>query len=136
MKEHWLEITDIKKLTNFSRKLIFNSFNESPDTIKLENAEFFTLIENMSDSELTELESILPYKESEMIIKSFIKTKKHKKTSKIIHLMKESNYGKVLEDLNQRMVSNIIRNLVSKGVVETAFDEEKNDFVFWIKEDK
>jgi hypothetical protein len=34
------------------------------------------------------------------------------------------------------MVSNIISGLVQKGLVETAFDEEANDFVFWVKNDQ
>ena len=33
------------------------------------------------------------------------------------------------------MTANILNNLVSKGYVDTAFDEEENDFVFWVKED-
>jgi hypothetical protein len=34
------------------------------------------------------------------------------------------------------MVSNIISGLVQKGLVETAFDEEANDFVFWVKKNE
>ena len=34
------------------------------------------------------------------------------------------------------MVSNMISNLVKKGLLESAFDEEKNDFVFWKKDIK
>ena len=38
-----------------------------------------------------------------------------------------------MEQLCERMVSNIIQSLVKKGLVETAFDNEKNDFIFWVK---
>jgi len=31
------------------------------------------------------------------------------------------------------MVSNILQGLVQRGIVETAFDDESNDFVFWVK---
>jgi hypothetical protein len=31
------------------------------------------------------------------------------------------------------MISNIIQGLVKKGVLHTAFDNEKNDFIFWVK---
>ena len=31
------------------------------------------------------------------------------------------------------MTSNILNGLVNKGIVETAYDDETNDFVFWIK---
>ena len=49
--------------------------------------------------------------------------------------MLESDYDNVLRQLSERMISNIVRNLVKKGLVESAFDEDKNDFVFWIKKD-
>jgi hypothetical protein len=32
------------------------------------------------------------------------------------------------------MVSNILTKLVSDGIIESAFDTEKNDFIFWVKE--
>jgi hypothetical protein len=32
------------------------------------------------------------------------------------------------------MVSNLLNNLVNKGVIETGFDSDSNDFVFWIKD--
>jgi hypothetical protein len=31
------------------------------------------------------------------------------------------------------MISNLLNTLVNKGLVETAFDEKSNDFVFWVK---
>jgi len=34
------------------------------------------------------------------------------------------------------MVSNIINSLVKKGLIETAFDSEKNDFIFWVKDNE
>ena len=40
----------------------------------------------------------------------------------------------MIEDLNSRMVSNTINKLVIDGVFEVAFDDEINDFIFWIKE--
>jgi hypothetical protein len=33
------------------------------------------------------------------------------------------------------MISNILNNLVNKGVLESAYDADLNDFVFWIKEE-
>ena len=32
------------------------------------------------------------------------------------------------------MVSNILNQLVQKGLVESAFDTESNDFIFWVKD--
>lgn len=33
------------------------------------------------------------------------------------------------------MVSNILNTLVNKGVLDSGYDSEKNDFIFWVKED-
>jgi hypothetical protein len=33
------------------------------------------------------------------------------------------------------MVSNILAKLVGDGLLDSAFDSERNDFIFWIKED-
>ena len=43
---------------------------------------------------------------------------------------------KMIEHVNQRMVSNIIAKLVNGGLLESAFDDEKNEFIFWKKEDE
>ena len=40
----------------------------------------------------------------------------------------ESDYDTILRQLSERMISNIVRNLVNRGLVESAFDEEKNDY--------
>jgi hypothetical protein len=34
------------------------------------------------------------------------------------------------------MVSNILNSLVNKGVLDSAYDDEQNDFIFWVKEEK
>ena len=33
--------------------------------------------------------------------------------------------------MNARLVSNILSSLASKGLIESAYDPEINDFVFW-----
>ena len=37
--------------------------------------------------------------------------------------------------MNHRMTSNILNNLVNKGLVETGYDGNSNDFIFWIKDE-
>jgi hypothetical protein len=32
------------------------------------------------------------------------------------------------------MISNMLNNLVNKGVLDSGFDDESNDFIFWIKD--
>ncbi|NBT08684.1 MAG: hypothetical protein EBS98_07780, partial [Chitinophagia bacterium] len=41
----------------------------------------------------------------------------------------------ILEELNSRLVSNILNSLVNKGLIESAYDSDTNDFVFWVKND-
>ena len=43
--------------------------------------------------------------------------------------VKDDDYDDFLVQLNQRMVSNIVHGLVKRGVLNTAFDNEKNDFI-------
>jgi len=38
--------------------------------------------------------------------------------------------------MNGRLVSNMLTSLVSKGLIESAYDEQINDFVFWIKDNE
>jgi hypothetical protein len=45
-------------------------------------------------------------------------------------------FSDIIHKLNDRMVSNIINILTQKGLIETAFDNEANDFVFWINDEQ
>ena len=51
-------------------------------------------------------------------------------------MLNDKIFTDIVSRLNDRMVSNIIVGLVQKGLVETAFDDESNDFVFWVKENE
>jgi hypothetical protein len=33
------------------------------------------------------------------------------------------------------MISNILNSLVNKGVLDSAYDSDQNDFIFWVKDD-
>ena len=124
-------ISNLEDLINFSRNVIYNNLGECEET---DAEEFFEKIKTMTQENKDELDRILPYKECKIIMKEFTIRKRNKNTKKTALFMRESDYNKVLEELNQRMVSNIISNLVSKDILEMAFDEEKNDFVFWVKQ--
>jgi hypothetical protein len=34
------------------------------------------------------------------------------------------------------MISNILNSLVNKGVLDSAYDSDQNDFIFWVKEEE
>lgn len=133
MDDGWLEIVDLTKLINFSRKVIYSNMGE--EYADLSNMDFLSAVENMQESNIKELDSILPIVEAKAIFEPYIKKERNKKTFETRLSIKESDYDEVLQQLSQRMISNIVRNLVKKGLVESAFDEEKNDFVFWLKKE-
>lgn len=132
MEDGWLQIVNLKKIVNFSRRLIYHNFDEKNK--ELEDKDFLEKISKIKNDDDPEMDDILPFNECENIFKEFLKKKINKKTKEVRMFIKESDYDEVLMQLNRRMVSNIIQNLVKKGYLETAFDSEINDFVFWKKE--
>jgi len=131
-RDGYLEISNVDKLVNFSRRLIYYNFDDESE--KLSDADFFDKVQKIKKEDIPELDKYLPFEEAKSIMKSLIVKRRHKKTKIPKMFMKESDYDEVLVQLNQRMVSNIIRGLVNKGVVDSAFDNERNDFIFWVKD--
>ena len=131
-RDGYLEISNIDKLVNFSRRLIYYNFDDESE--KLSDADFFEQVQKIKQEDMPELDKYLPFDEAKNIMKSLLIKRRHKKTKVAKLFMKESDYDDLLIQLNKRMVSNIVRGLVNKGVVESAFDDEKNDFIFWVKD--
>ena len=130
-KDKWFEIVDLDKFIESSRVLVFDNFGKTEDSQMV----IFD-IEQLKKSEKEELNTILTQEECMVIAKDFLKLKRHKKTQQTIHVITTSNYFKMMESFNDRLVSNLLNSLVNKGYLESAFDPEYNDFVFWIKEEK
>jgi len=133
MDEGWMEIVNIDKLVDFSRRVIFYNFDEANDD--LDDEDFMKKIEKIESKDSTEMDKVLPRDEVKAIFSDLVFKKRNKNTKKVALFIKEEDYEQVLAQLNQRMVSNIVKGLVSKGLVESAFDSEKNDFVFWVRTD-
>jgi Mg/Co/Ni transporter MgtE len=133
MDEGWMEIVNIDKLVDFSRRVIFYNFDEANDD--LDDEDFMKKIEKIESKDSTEMDKVLPRDEVKAIFSDLVFKKRNKNTKKIALFIKEEDYEEVLAQLNQRMVSNIVKGLVSRGLVESAFDSEKNDFVFWVRTD-
>ncbi len=129
--DDFMEVVNLDKLVEFSRQLIFYNFAIEDEDDETDD-EFISKVKNIKKEDKEELDRLLPFKESKLIFKSSIKKQINRRTKKIRYVIKESDYDEVLVELNSRMVSNIIRSLVKKGLVETAFDDDKNDFVFWV----
>lgn len=136
MKNSWYQISDLEEFIQSSRVLVFNSFNTADKKIKDSEDTSIADISLLSSEEKLELDTILTQSEAMLIAEDFFKKKKNKYTEVIEYFITEKRFMKMLEDLNGRMVSNLLHSLVNKGLLETAYDEEHDDFVFWSPEQK
>lgn len=125
----WFVIKDFDRFVESARSLVFNNFgkSEKEDTDIIDFA--------ISSEEKEEIDRILSFHESEVICKELLKKQKNKKNNSVRHLVNDTLFLSIIESLNDRMISNILSGLVNKGLVDTAYDSESNDFVFWVKED-
>lgn len=130
--DEWFVIKDIDGLINSARLLVYNSFSY----IGKEKIDADSLYVELDDEHQQELDKILSFDESKLIVMSLVKKQKNKKTNETRLIMDDKTFSSIIESLNDRMVSNLLNSLVNKGLVETAYDEEADDFVFWIKDNE
>jgi hypothetical protein len=119
-------IKDLDSFINTTRTLVFNNFGKLD-----KQSSDIDILDQVGADEIDEFNAVLSYDESITIAKEILKKQINKKTLKERYLVSDSMYMQIVESLNARMVGNILNNLVNKGLVETAFDEESNDFIFW-----
>ena len=126
-KNEIFEITDLDKFVECSRVLVFDAIGkEQPSTL---NDMKYTLTE-LSPEEIKELNDTLTQEEAMVICKEFMKHDED------MYLISNKRYIDLIDSLNSRLISNMLNNLVNKGLLETGFDYESNDFIFWIKENE
>jgi Mg/Co/Ni transporter MgtE len=128
MSQEWFIIKDLEEFINASRRIVFQSFgHKEDDQFEIEN-----MITSISEQDQQELDKTLSYDEEYSIVEPLLKKQTNKKTKKYRLVLNEEMYMFIIEALNNRLVSNILNGLVNKGLIETAYDEESNDFVFWV----
>lgn len=127
----WFIIDDFDSFVDSSRSLVFKFFGENDESL---TKELGLSSVSLSKEELKELNQTLTFDESAAIIKNKAKKQINKKTKEIKYCINDKLLMEIIEDLNSRLVSNILSSLVSKGILDSAFDSDQNDFVFWIKE--
>lgn len=132
MNEDWYEIKDFHGFVEHSRQIIFKLFAQSDDLD--EDGLSKILTDALTETEQDELERLLTFAECDTIIKQSVKTRKNKKTKNTHYYVNDKLLHYIMEELNSRIVSNILHKLVCDGILDTAFDSEKNDFIFWVKE--
>jgi hypothetical protein len=81
------------------------------------------------------MDETLTHAESAIIIKNYAKKQINKKTKETRYCLTDKLLQLIIEDLNNRMISNILNSLVNKGVLDSAYDNEQNDFIFWVKDE-
>ena len=123
-------ISDIDQFVDETRKIVFGAFGK-PD-LNENNSEDF--IEELADIDKQELDATLTHAECMAILHTHIKPRKTKK-GKIKYLISDEAFSMIIEDFNARLVSNLLSQLVKDGIVESSYDEEANDFIFWVKEE-
>ena len=131
----WFLIKDFEGFVNHARGLVFKVFGESVGQQEIDE-DMSIIYESLSKLDLEEMNRTLPLEQCLLISKQHIKIKINKKTKEIKYYINDKILFHLLESFNTRMVSNILSKLTNDGLLESAFDEAKNDFVFWIKDDK
>lgn len=132
MSKEWYYINDLENFVNSARKLVFKFFGSENDDL----SEAMELsLDKLSKEEAEELEETLSYEESLSIVKIYAKKQVNKKNKTARYCMNDKVLHQIIEALNSRMVSNILNKLTNQGVLESAYDSDINDFVFWIKEE-
>lgn len=124
------EIIDIEKFVESTRTLVYHQFGNKEGLPKnIDN-----LIQSLSDEEVDEMNRCLTQSESLNILQKFTKKQRNKYTQETRVSISDDQYMLYIEELSSRMISNMLAKLASEGLLETAFDEEINDFVFWAKD--
>ena len=126
--EEWFIINNIDEFVDKTRTLVFNNFGKSDDETDIDS-----LLNNIKPENQEEFDRVLSHDESIIIMTNLAKKQKNKKNNKIRYLISDSIFYEIIQSFNDRMISNLLNTLVNKGLVETAFDDKTNDFIFWVK---
>lgn len=124
----WYVIADMTNFINSARLLVFNSFGNIENPSPIDNA-----LESLNPEDKAELDAVLSYDESYNIAMETIKKQYNKKTKETRYLISDATFVSMIDFMNERMISNMLNSLVNKGILESGFDNESNEFVFWIK---
>jgi uncharacterized FlgJ-related protein len=127
----WFIIPNVSEFTDKARAIVYNNFG-----VWQNKSDIDIIIDDVVENQKEEFDKILSHQESLVIVKENIKKERNKITKETRYILNDEMFAEIVHKLNDRMVSNIISGLVKKGLIETAFDNESNDFVFWVKDDQ
>jgi hypothetical protein len=118
---------DKKEFINQVRRIVFAGFG-------LEDLGDNKLSELIAEIDEKEMDNTISFAECDVIAKEYIEEKKIRRKTK--YFLSDSKFNEFVEAVNTRLVSNILTELVDMGQLESAWDNEANDFIFWVKEDE
>ena len=130
--DQWFFINDFDDFVDHSRSLVFKFFGE---VNKVADDSMTASLYEMSKQETEEMDQTLTHDESAIIIKNHARKQVNKKTQEVRYCLTDKLLQSIIEDMNNRMISNILNSLVNKGVLDSAYDSDQNDFIFWVKDD-
>lgn len=123
----WFEIIDVEEFVNNTRVLTYNLFEGLYDEPKLFDVKNISYdFEELTEEEKEELDSILSISECITMSENFM-TKRGSE-----YTINGEEYINMVECFNRRLISNMVQKLAQRGLLEIAFDDEKNDFIFWV----
>jgi glucan phosphorylase len=131
--ENWFFISNFEEFVDHSRSLVFNLFGEVNE---MAADSLTSSLSTMSQEQIEEMDTTLSHEEASAIIKNHVRKQINKKSKETRYSLNDKILAEIIEDLNGRMISNILNTLVNKGVLDSGYDSEKNDFIFWVKEDE
>lgn len=109
------------------RRLVFAGFG----TEDLDDDELQLLVLSINEKEM---DNTISLNECKIIAMEYLKPKKIRR--KFTYVLTEQGFTDLVEAINARLVSNILTELVDEGKLESAWDSEANDFIFWVKENE
>lgn len=127
MTHFFIPRKDIDKFLNSTRVLVYNMFGSKDENGTRTIADVDMNISSLEEDQIIEMDRTISFSETQSICQPLLK-----KTNKG-YVISEKGFMNLIESMNARMVSNILMKLCADGVLESAFSEETNDFVFWTK---
>ena len=125
----WFVITDLNEFTEKVRNIVYNNFGKWHDN---QDVDIEQTIDNVADKQ--DLDKILTQQESILIVKELVRRQKNRDKTKTRYIVNDEIFLDIVEKLNSRMVSNVLKELVAKNLIESSYDSELDDFVFWVKD--